>query len=194
MVNPAALSALAKGNLDDFIIASTPGGIEAQEAQGQKDFVASTSFPKKMRPSKESYEKLGFVFGKDIDDIFIEAQLPKGWKKEGSDHSMWSYILDDKGRRRVSVFYKAAFYDRNSHANIDGRYYVTSIYSDSALADDIQDGNCCFALIDGGQAIVKRSPQFKKDDWTSYDKYRDEMEKEIKDRFPDHFNVMAYWD
>ena len=50
--------------------------------------------------------------------MFTEATLPTGWKREPSEHPMWSYIVDERGIRRVSVFYKAAFYDRSAHASI----------------------------------------------------------------------------
>jgi len=32
-------SALAKGDIGNFLVAATPGGIEAQEARGQRDLV-----------------------------------------------------------------------------------------------------------------------------------------------------------
>jgi len=44
-MNLAALRALAEGDDENFVVAATPGGIEAQEAQGQRDFVASDTLP-----------------------------------------------------------------------------------------------------------------------------------------------------
>jgi len=126
--NPAALSALAKGDLDNFLVASTPGGIEAQEKRGQEALVASTNMPKEMRPNREAFEALGFEFGDDIDDIFVSAKLPEGWTRSATDHSMHSDILDEQGRRRVGIFYKAAFYDRRADAHLVHRFRVTSLY------------------------------------------------------------------
>ena len=40
-INPAALAALLGGEMENFIAASTEGGIEAQEAAGQAQFVES---------------------------------------------------------------------------------------------------------------------------------------------------------
>lgn len=98
------------------------GAIEAQEAQGQRSFVNSTQIPIDGNYTKD-YQKqlkaLGFVLGEPTDDLFMQAELPEGWKKEASDHSMWSYIVDDKGRRRASIFYKAAFYDRSAHMGLE---------------------------------------------------------------------------
>lgn len=114
-MKPAALRALLNGDLENFEVASTPGGIEKQEAQGQKDFVASESLPR-LCP-RQDLEKLGFVFGENIDGdsgLFVQVKMPKGWKKRATEHSMWSELIDDKGEARASIFYKAAFYDRSA--------------------------------------------------------------------------------
>lgn len=113
-ITVAALAALADGDIDNFERASTVGGIEAQEAAGQQMLCATDILPKTMDPDRQTYESLGFVFGPDEDDLFLKATLPPGWKKQATDHSMWSTILDDSGTARVSVFYKAAFYDRKA--------------------------------------------------------------------------------
>lgn len=98
--------------IENFMAASTPGGIEKQEAQGQKDFVISTHLP--IDCPRQKLEKLGFEFGEKVDDIFVEVKMPKGWKKLATEHSMWSELIDDKGKVRASIFYKAAFYDRSA--------------------------------------------------------------------------------
>lgn len=116
LINPAALGALARGDIENAITASTPGGIEAQEAAGQATLVAGPWFPKDMMGvTRQELEGLGFKFGSDVDDLFVSAQFPTGWKKVATDHSMWSDIVDDKGCVRGSIFYKAAFYDRKAH-------------------------------------------------------------------------------
>jgi len=118
-MNPAALKALAEGNVDNFLTASTPGGIEAQEAAGQQGMVKSEALPKDMRPGvREKLEELGVTFGKDVDDIFIEAKLPPGWGKRATSHSMWSDLMNAEGQIVAHIFYKAAFYDRSAHMNL----------------------------------------------------------------------------
>lgn len=95
--------------------------IEDMEADGQRQIVNSDRLPTQInRGGVADFEALGFVFGDAdrSDPMFREATLPAGWKREGSDHSMWSYIIDEQGRRRVSIFYKAAFYDRSAHIGI----------------------------------------------------------------------------
>ena len=88
--------------------------IEAQEAWGQRELVESQDLPVDTGDTDQEFLDLGFTFGKphSHDPLFRPATLPKGWRKEASDHSMGSYLVDDKGRQRVHVFYKAAFYDR----------------------------------------------------------------------------------
>jgi hypothetical protein len=112
-----------------------PGEILAAEAAGQREVVTTDRMPVKA-PWPELAE-LGFVRGKQIDDLFTHATLPKGWSREGSDHSMWSYITDERGIRRVAIFYKAAFYDRDAFAhfsNPGAEAANESIYGDGPVA------------------------------------------------------------
>lgn len=92
--------------------------ITGMEADGQRQLVASEQMP--TDAPTEQLEALGFTFGPpdEHDPMFRPATLPEGWTRQGSDHAMWSYILDEQGRKRVSIFYKAAFYDRSAHANV----------------------------------------------------------------------------
>jgi hypothetical protein len=94
------------------------GYIEGMEAQGQQQLVNSDNLP--VDAPWEKLEALGFVKGEPVpgDDLFVSCTLPPGWTRAGTDHSMWSKILDERGIERVSIFYKAAFYDRSAHASL----------------------------------------------------------------------------
>ena len=120
--NPAAIIALAQGDIENALIAATPGGIEAQEARGQQEFAANSTLPRSGNSwnssCREQLEEMGIVFGEDVDDLFVEVKLPEGWKKVPTDHSMWTDLVDEKGRKRASIFYKAAFYDMSAHISI----------------------------------------------------------------------------
>jgi hypothetical protein len=107
-----ALGALAVGTTD---------WITAQEAAGQRQVVASASLPTDSGGTDAEFLALGFTFGDPSprDPMFRPATLPEGWSKQGSDHSMWSYVVDSLGRRRVAIFYKAAFYDRSAHMRLE---------------------------------------------------------------------------
>ena len=98
----------------------TAAGILAQEARGQAEMVASDVLPTDISCGREALEALGFTFGEPVpgDPLFTAVTLPQGWSRRGSNHDMWSYIVDDLGRNRVAVFYKAAFYDRRAYATL----------------------------------------------------------------------------
>jgi hypothetical protein len=120
------LGAMGSGGLSGYI--------EEQESAGQAQLVASAVLPK---DGSSAYEALGIRVGDPVDDLFVNVTLPAGWKRQGSDHAMWSYVLDERGVQRVAVFYKAAFYDRKAHGSVvrPGRAAVTDvIYGDGPAA------------------------------------------------------------
>lgn len=102
--NPFPMFAEALVNPDGFV--------EAQEARGQAQVVASQQLP--TEGDWDALEALGFVKGEPVegDDLFVNATIPEGWYKEATSHSMYSAIKDERGVERASVGYKAAFYDR----------------------------------------------------------------------------------
>lgn len=117
--------------------------IVASEKRGQQQLVASAVIPTQMGDRTE-YEAIGFTFGEPVegDPIFTECTLPDDWSKQAGDHDMWSYIVDQYGRRRVSVFYKAAFYDRSAHCNLNTPYnYLRDVLDGGS--DPVFDDNWC---------------------------------------------------
>jgi hypothetical protein len=95
--------------------------ITSQEAAGQRQLVASTSLPTDASGDDAEFLALGFTFGDPDpgDPMFRPVTLPDGWSKQPSDHDMWSHVVDELGRRRVAVFYKAAFYDRRAFMRLE---------------------------------------------------------------------------
>ena len=91
------------------------GFIEEQERAGQSQLVNSDRLPVDAGEDGD-YLALGFTFGKPdpSDPLFRPATLPPGWSRRATDHAMGSEIIDQHGRARVSIFYKAAFYDRKA--------------------------------------------------------------------------------
>jgi hypothetical protein len=185
ITNPAAIDALARSDMENFLAAATPGGIEAQEKRGQTSFVASSTLPNNC-PRKE-LETLGFVFGTDVDDLFISVTFPQGWRKVASDHSMWSTLIDDKGRIRAGIFYKAAFYDRKAHMRLDARYTYTNEYPD--------DGDVAAHVVDGSTATHLFSiTGIGRSDWSGQDAANKQCREWLDKHFPDWANPLAYWD
>ena len=105
--------------LDAMSADTTEGQIEAQEARGQREFVESTQLP--IEGSNDlAILELGIEFGEPTlgDELFCEARLPEGWAKRATEHSMWSELVDEAGKVRAKIFYKAAFYDRRAFIRI----------------------------------------------------------------------------
>ncbi len=96
-------------------------GILAQEAQGQQSFVNSDTLPRQMSPeTKLALSEAGVKFHELVenDNLFQYVELPEGWKKVPTDHSMHSNLVDETGRKRAEIFYKAAFYDRRASISL----------------------------------------------------------------------------
>lgn len=143
----------AKDNPLFALFTAQPGGIEAQEARGQRELVESTQLPKDTGFTPRSkFEELGIRFGAEIPDdpLFIDAELPDGWTRRASDHSMWSYLVDQFGRDRCSIFYKAAFYDRRATINLVARLGFTMRESDEHWI--VVDNATKQVVLDGGPA------------------------------------------
>jgi hypothetical protein len=113
--------------------------IEHQEAAGQAQLVKSHRLPVKS-DGDEAYIALGFTFGEPDrgDGIFRPATLPPGWSRKPTDHSMWSKFVDELGRERVAIFYKAAFYDRSAHMHRETphSYLRSALYYDTPVVLD----------------------------------------------------------
>lgn len=194
-LTPAALVAMLSGDMENFMAAAVPGGIEAQEAQGQRDFVASETLPTEC--PREKLESLGFVFGEAVDDIFTYVQFPEGWSKVPTENSMWSDLVDNKGRKRGGIFYKAAFYDRSAHMNLDRKITCNQVFESQ---DDYEAGHIKYRVMDDDESVLyenKYATDGKRCEGNYWDvdsiaetNAREWLEK----NYPDYNNPMAYWD
>ncbi|MEV7013461.1 hypothetical protein [Streptosporangium sp. NPDC051022] len=111
-----------------------PGAIEAQEAAGGEAMAAGDCEVIPARGS-DALALLGFSLGEvdSRDPLFRTATLPEGWKRAASDHAMWTHLVDELGRKRVAMFYKASWYDRKAFCQIESVYsYIsTCLYEDT---------------------------------------------------------------
>jgi len=189
--SPAAVSALIKGDRDNFMVATTPGGIEAQEKQGQTDFVATAILPLDLNRSCtwEQLAQIGIIKGELVDDIFVRVTLPPGWSKRPTDHSMWSELLDEQQRVRASIFYKAAFYDRSAHLNLAPRYQC---HMDWVIPDDYPSGRY-YAVQDCHTVIWRTADQAAHNEYAKQEKLRAEALAWLTEHYPDWQNPLAYW-
>lgn len=191
-MNPAALKAAISGDFANAMVASTPGGIEAQEKRGQAALVASTNMPKEMHPGREAFERLGFAFGDVVDDLFVQATLPPGWTRAATDHSMHSDILDEKGRKRVGVFYKAAFYDRKASANLVARFRVEKKYPEGNGAID-RDAMLPTIVTDSGVEIHRAGESKYIGDWEKGDQLENDARKWLDENRPGWRDPVGSW-
>lgn len=112
---------------EGMITGSPETFIAGQERAGQRQLVNSDRLPSEFMGDRAEWEALGFTFGEPDpgDPLFMPATLPPGWGRKAGEHSMGSSVVDTLGRERVSVFYKAAFYDRKANMNLVGvSWYV----------------------------------------------------------------------
>jgi len=201
--------------LDAMVRGSSDGLIEESEARGQQDLVNSSDLPidQNRGPTLEEIsDRTGIVFGEKINDLFIEVQLPAGWTKKATDHSMWSELLDQHGRERASIFYKAALYDRSAHMHwsrffnvqtrtIDGQgreRYKSDDFDRSTGEDHYYVENA------NGETVHQVAPVMCWDSVEDRDERQrlmglnDEASKECREwlaqNHPDWDDPFAYWD
>lgn len=197
-ISPAALGAAVKGDLKNFIVASTPGGIEKQEAQGQANFVADKTLPIEcINCSRDQLKKMGILFGEVVDDLFISCKLPKGWCKKPTEHSMWSDLLDEKGRIRAHIFYKAAFYDRHAHISLERRYKASYEPEDryqTEITYQEREAGLWFGVVTDCGEIIYKTESIKKAGYESTDRLRNTAKSWLDKHYPNHEDSLAYWE
>jgi hypothetical protein len=179
----------AINSLADILEAASPGGIEAQEARGQIEQSFAETLPKKGTDgnARTRWQALGFVFGTDADKLFVNVKFPTGWRKKPTEHSMWSELLDDKGRIRGMIFYKAAFYDRDAHISLSPRFAYSG-YQPTANKSVFE------ALIMDAGKPVHTLGTWKSGDHDEQDKLKRAAMEWLHERYPNHEDVAAYWD
>lgn len=202
-------------------------GIIAQEATGQRQLLQATQMPVKINSPHswtgrgiELLTKLGFIFednGNGVmmdstigDALFVDCLLPEGWEKRGSDHNLWSYVDDEQGRERMSIFYKAAFYDRDAFINLSCRF---SSGTETLLPEGERREDWYYKpshhlpqygyIKDAGKLIWKTEiltpvPGTTYPDPTCYLTQYKILEAEAKSKilemFPEYQDPFAYWD
>jgi len=190
-ITPAMLEAEVSGL---GMMAGTPGAIEASEAAGQQALVNSEILPTDMNgfDRAEITEKTGITFGDAADDIFTNVTLPEGWSKRATEHSMHNELLDDKGRVRAGIFYKAAFYDRHADMMFRHFYKIDGDYDKHEVKVMNANGE---VLKDFGSVDV---PEHSDPKWgEKFDEYRKLQETArawLEEAYPDHGDAFAYWD
>lgn len=182
--------------LVDALAMGTSNAIMRQESEGQKALVNSNVLPTEMSSADRAILEaagvrfLGTVEG---DDLFQYVELPEGWQKKPAPSSFWSDLLDEKGRERAGIFYKAAFYDRKARLSCSRRYRYAPDW-------EKQNENTAISHVyDGDKIIYSTTPLV----WTpdSEEKkyaYQDAADAEavrwLETHYPEWRDAGAYWD
>jgi len=187
--------------LEGMILGNPSKAIENQEARGQTRFVNSECLPKRCNDcSRANFEKMGIGFGEDVDALFVNVTLPAGWKKVPTDHPMWSKLVDEQGRERASMFYKAAYYDRDAFICITKRFSIepTCGWED----DNYQKGTWHCVVKDCDRVIWKSTtvePEpILKELWGAWYDKKEHLrvfgEEWLKEHYPNWEDPCAYWE
>lgn len=163
-----------------------PGAIEEQEAEGAAAMQRGDCTVIPARGYRdEDLTALGFTLG-DVtpgDDLFREAAMPTDWKRAGTGHSMHTDIVDELGRKRIGIFYKAAWYDRKADLSIVSvsGYIRSCLYEE---AEPILDD--AWATRDAVLAALADIEKAERDNvelWSEHaEDYAREYEQEARDR------------
>ena len=187
---------------------SPSAAIEAQEARGQRELAAAAATGSAQLPTRSPWDELEKAGIKrlgpvDGDDLFQRAELPAGWSIKRTDHSMWSNLCDDKGRKRASIFYKAAFYDRSARLRMDTRFSTDSYGHDDyekIAMSTVKDGDKVVFTSDRIEMLTKEDRYGYRDKETGVEtpSKRDVAQKQceawLAEHYPDWRSTSAYWD
>jgi len=181
--------------LFDAMMSGDPGqAIVNQEKRGQQQLVHGDVLPREC--PREQLETLGFQFGDPVDDLFVAVTMPPGWKKTPTEHHMHSDLVDDKGRKRGGIFYKAAFYDRNASMHLVRRFNVADEPVGGYTPDFDRDGPYVAIVYDQGQAIWTSDPATPTEEapvWELTRRLRLYAKEWLAEHYPDWEDPLAYW-
>lgn len=206
------------------VLLDTVGGksvgeaIKSQEARGQRRMIARSQLPKSFGEvliqdypftTPEAYAKMGIKIIGEVNDLFYEVELPAGWKIDASGHSMWSTLVDAKGRERGKIFYKAAFYDRSAFISLRRRFTYKIEPEDKYGTDisyDERSGSPHYGIVYDAEVEIWRTQAMA----IAYNKDRfhwfyDQGEKRkryfaklcqafLEEHYPGYNDFFAYWD
>lgn len=188
----------------------TGRAIELMEERGQRELVGqSQRLPTKgTKGEEEMWAKMGVTIVRvdDEDPLFSIVMLPEGWSLRPTEHAMWSDLVDQNGGIRAGVFYKAAFYDRGAHVNLNRRFNI-EMYADDCIRGKSEANPGCAAehrskVVDGKTSEIvhwtdwhgEGEPQGR-DGWrpSGADPAHEDAKAWLKKNHPDWNDPVAYW-
>lgn len=179
--------------------------IEQQEAGGQRSVIHSDTLPSRGY-DRAPLEAAGVAFGEPVpgDPLFVYATLPDGWRKVATGHSLYSKLLDDQGRVRATIMYKAAFYDRDASLSVARRFRPGIDYSEGVYQRQkshreyvaiVTDGDVdCGGRVIWRQTFADPEGANKYADDGAYNRANEAGSTWLDKHYPEWLDATAYWD
>lgn len=166
--------------------------IADMEQRGQQELTAQTDKLPKRGSEDPAWAQMGVQFGEEVkgDSLFRYATLPVGWTLKPTDHSLWSELLDNHGRQRATMFYKAAFYDRSAHITLVPRYFISGEYQTEG---DYKSPKRSVVKDQTDKSIVLFATEYTSD-YDTENAHYNVAKKWLKEFRPQCENAAAYWD
>lgn len=187
------------GVLLDAMAGGSSNAIERQEAAGQAELCMSDVLPVQgIEEVRGIIEAAGGSIGDHVhgDTMFRNVKLPPGWKKRATDHSMWSDLIDDKGRKRAGIFYKAAFYDRSAHISSCRRFnmdrYGSTLTTDGELSAKVTDA--CGLVEYSVTGKIDLNDEERSREYKLRDRLTEQLETWLNENYPNWKDASAYWE
>lgn len=111
MSDMSTVSATSEESPFELYWTQSPTTLGTQEGGECSTLINDTVLPTNMWPDQVEFEKLGIIFGDKQQDNpeMIRCILPMGWKKMNTNDPMIVILIDDKGRRRATIFRHPAY-------------------------------------------------------------------------------------
>lgn len=178
--------------LAGMVIGDGPSAVEMQERDGQMEMGQPGQLPTEGLDrelcGRIGIRIIGVVKG---DELFTEVVLPEGWEVRPADDSRWTVLVDDRGRERAQMFYKAAFYDRKAHIRFERRFTAHGEPTNGYDSDSFMTDNRVGIVRDCGNEIY-RTDEVRHDDPVAGG-LRGQAEAWLDERHSDWRDPAAYW-
>lgn len=176
----------------------TTDDIVRQEHSGSLNAIKNCELPIPSAEDKPQFEALGFTFGEVVNRVLCRATLPAGWKQDyDQTDSRGQVILDDKGRKRVTMFIKLAYYDMYASMVLLRRFRAAnrSLGGYRPHMTETERETRENVVTDAGE-VVWTSGQLKPSGLNKYE-IQSVWEKEVWDMLdkalPNNNDPLAYW-
>lgn len=173
------------------LVATPPAGVD------QKALVSSHHLPREIDSLEPiTWEELSVRWGMKVlgslKANFFAVQMPPGWYLQGGgEESLWSYLLDDRGRERATIYYQPNFSDRSAILYLSRRYSVFSHYLDptdtTVRIISARDGRRIFHEF--GRVVADHAGYFKE-----VTRIEECGKLWMDTHFPQWQDPFAYWD